>query len=326
VDVARDPRCDRDGDGVDDAVDNCVEIPNPDQADRDGDGIGDACFVATFLGATVGNVANPINTSAQKTITTVENDPESPGANIDGSLCASKVKLDCTGALGDVIGLAHSGTAVAFGRARECSQGGSFVYDVVTGGGKAVRTTDPNGVTSVDTTGTDSRLALCAAALAAAQSASARFAALTPTLTLGDVTVSANAIYTIDARGGAIVNLHSLTLLGPNGASDFPGELDILSNDGDNIVFNIHAQLSVGESAILFFGDTATAVVNMVGHGPAVTIGNAARVFATILAPERTVRTRGKGKEFGGPNLLAVYAKTLALAGEVFVGPEFVGN
>jgi hypothetical protein len=34
---------DADGDGVDDAVDNCPNDPNPGQEDADGDGIGDAC-------------------------------------------------------------------------------------------------------------------------------------------------------------------------------------------------------------------------------------------------------------------------------------------
>ena len=34
---------DRDGDGVPDTHDNCVDTPNPDQEDGDGDGVGDAC-------------------------------------------------------------------------------------------------------------------------------------------------------------------------------------------------------------------------------------------------------------------------------------------
>ncbi|CAA9532866.1 MAG: CBM57 [uncultured Thermomicrobiales bacterium] len=34
---------DADGDGVDDALDNCAAVPNPDQADGDLDGVGDAC-------------------------------------------------------------------------------------------------------------------------------------------------------------------------------------------------------------------------------------------------------------------------------------------
>ncbi|MEC9352363.1 MAG: SdrD B-like domain-containing protein [Planctomycetota bacterium] len=38
-----DPGPDMDGDGVLDAVDNCIRVPNPDQADSNGDGVGDAC-------------------------------------------------------------------------------------------------------------------------------------------------------------------------------------------------------------------------------------------------------------------------------------------
>ncbi|MBL8878930.1 MAG: DUF11 domain-containing protein, partial [Phycisphaerales bacterium] len=34
---------DTDGDGVEDALDNCVDVANPDQADENADGIGDAC-------------------------------------------------------------------------------------------------------------------------------------------------------------------------------------------------------------------------------------------------------------------------------------------
>ena len=34
---------DTDGDGIEDGVDNCVEVANPDQEDMDSDQIGDAC-------------------------------------------------------------------------------------------------------------------------------------------------------------------------------------------------------------------------------------------------------------------------------------------
>jgi hypothetical protein len=34
---------DPDGDGVVSAIDNCPDVPNPDQTDSDGDGVGDAC-------------------------------------------------------------------------------------------------------------------------------------------------------------------------------------------------------------------------------------------------------------------------------------------
>jgi hypothetical protein len=39
----RDIRIDSDGDGIEDDVDNCISVYNPDQYDYDGDGIGDAC-------------------------------------------------------------------------------------------------------------------------------------------------------------------------------------------------------------------------------------------------------------------------------------------
>ena len=34
---------DTDNDGVRDNLDNCIDVPNPDQADTDGDGYGDVC-------------------------------------------------------------------------------------------------------------------------------------------------------------------------------------------------------------------------------------------------------------------------------------------
>lgn len=49
---------DTDGDGVEDARDNCVDVANPDQADTNGNGIGDACEDTTCLGSDILDVTN----------------------------------------------------------------------------------------------------------------------------------------------------------------------------------------------------------------------------------------------------------------------------
>ncbi len=41
---------DRDTDGLVDAADNCIDVPNPDQADSNGNGIGDACEITPPIG------------------------------------------------------------------------------------------------------------------------------------------------------------------------------------------------------------------------------------------------------------------------------------
>ncbi len=51
---------DLDGDGIPDAVDNCLVVSNPDQTDTDGDGIGDACDLTPANDADNGSlVINP---------------------------------------------------------------------------------------------------------------------------------------------------------------------------------------------------------------------------------------------------------------------------
>jgi exopolysaccharide biosynthesis protein len=43
IGLARDPAADFDGDGIPDGMDNCPEVPNPDQLDTDHDGLGNVC-------------------------------------------------------------------------------------------------------------------------------------------------------------------------------------------------------------------------------------------------------------------------------------------
>ena len=58
---------DTDGDGIDDACDNCINTPNPDQADSDNDGIGDLCdsneWVCDYgeVDILINNIKNALN-------------------------------------------------------------------------------------------------------------------------------------------------------------------------------------------------------------------------------------------------------------------------
>lgn len=72
--VLTDP--DVDDDGIDVSVDNCPDIPNPDQADRDDDGIGDACDVCPD---------DPIDADGDGVCDSVDACPEGDdNADIDG--------------------------------------------------------------------------------------------------------------------------------------------------------------------------------------------------------------------------------------------------
>ena len=64
---------DEDGDGIDDAIDNCIAVSNPDQRDHDGDGRGDQCDLCPHLASTsdpdgdgdgVGDACDPRPSSA----------------------------------------------------------------------------------------------------------------------------------------------------------------------------------------------------------------------------------------------------------------------
>ena len=330
---ACDPCTDADGDGFGDPgfpantcpVDDCPNIFDPGQEDRNGDGIGDACFLATLLGATPG-AEGPFKldfaVTAQKSVKTQPKDDGFVGSALDtySSLCTLKARLDCLWNGADVIGLAHSGTAVAFGPARLCEYAAN-VSRVITGGGKATYTTAPNSVGVIDTTGTNPRLGACAAALAAAPAASALLAGLPPTQTLGNIIVGQDQTYHIDAHGGAVVNIQSLTLVGGLTGGQFNhygGDLSIDANPLDNVVINVAGQLAVGSVALIERGSTSssyplTTVINVVGRGPVVLVGEGSSIFAPILAPGRAVRMDGKLSGAGVAYATAVWGRTVTL-------------
>ncbi len=92
---------DSDGDGVADDIDNCPDVPNPDQLDADGDGIGDACDECTDTdGDGFGDPGYAANTCPDDNCPDIAN-PDQADADADG---IGDVCDDCTDTDGDGYG------------------------------------------------------------------------------------------------------------------------------------------------------------------------------------------------------------------------------
>lgn len=323
------PPGDCDDDGVPDAMDNCVEYPNPAQADRDGDGIGDACFLSTILGAGAAETGRPyyeFTLAVEKTATMKSRVGSS--TEVDGSVCAAKVRIDCAYAT-EVVALASSGTAVAFSDGDRCLDTPGVAETVATGGGRVLRSEAGNYVAVVDKTGAHPDVTRCGDCLMAARVASARFAALTPVQTFGNVTVRAGETFTVTAHDGDVLSFDSLTLLSgtPFTFHDEGGQLAIDCGPDDQVVVNVRGRLSVGDHADIYakhgipYGTRSTPViVNVIGRGPAITFARIGYIYASVLAPERSVRMTGDTMGDGATGADSIWAKSTFFAGRVVLG------
>jgi len=100
-----DVQSDADNDGIADALDNCIDVPNPDQSDVDSDGYGDLCD----------NCASIANPDQSDTDGDGIGDPCEPpeGEIINTSKCKSYASSS-TKALGDITGISSSQDCIEF--------------------------------------------------------------------------------------------------------------------------------------------------------------------------------------------------------------------
>lgn len=325
---------DYDHDGLGDGncpFDNCPYRSNPDQTDTDGDGVGDVCYVCAALGG-----ATRWNVLASDAAVIRERGGEHHRTEVTRSMCAGKANLRTFSVSRDLVALANQGTAVAVRRPSWDGDQGSYLNSLggslITGGGKVVGVQYFSQTEVPDTSGTSPRLVECQAAIADALTASAALAARPPTHVFGKVVIKKAEVFTIDATGGAVINMESLTM---SSAREIPYEgpikdciysmdeastLEIISDPGDQVVINV-GRLRLGDCAHLYM---RPALFNVPGPGTPVKIGNQVGQFSEyanpiILAPQRKVDILGSRLDFP-PVLNGVWAQSLKASGYVFLG------
>jgi hypothetical protein len=239
------------------------------------------------------------------------------GSVFDGSVCATRAILQAVSVRGGVApGLGSSPPVIAAAVSKTAigirsfhgegtTAGNYFDGDLLTGGG-GITGTPTEHFGAVDTSGTDPRVERCRDAFDAARAASATFAALAPTLNLGKVYLRRDEVLFIDARGGAVVQLDSLTsdatggrFAGENRLCDRayedghePPRIHIVGNPADEVVINT-PRLGLGSCTQLDI-EVEDVIVNVPGTGPTVRIGygvggDVLHSQLPILAPERNL-------------------------------------
>jgi hypothetical protein len=342
---------DHDGFGVGSCPpDNCPRNANPDQTDSLGNGTGDACRVCAILG----EVANWSAITTQS-LSVRESSGYHETSAFLGPVCTGKATLqnvDVGGAssgfgynVADLVALASGGVAVHAQRPATgcyyCEGFDSIDGPLITGGGRVAGLEnlfiDP---AIPDTSGTHPRLGDCRRAMAAAADASARLAALPPTHVFGNVHIGIGEKVTIDARGGAVIQMDSLRMEGgrqtlfdvdpvvracDSGFDDALSRLQILSNEGDQVVINVPS-LTLGSCAQ---PDMKDGVINVPGSGGSIRVGTQVgygySASPVLLAPGRKVSILGSAIDLP-PTFSAIYAKSLKTTGFVLVENQWGDN
>jgi hypothetical protein len=247
---------------------------------------------------------------------------QDPLGNQLGAVCTSKIKQQDTDVIDFdtfivrpiLVALATRGTAIRMVAAK--NQENDFFTnevqgDIITGGGAIAGLDLESFLYSTDTTGTSPALDACAQAMADIRTGSAALAALPPTQTFGAVRVRTDETVVIDATGGAVIQMDSLTMDDATSryygyekncnaiyaAGHEPARLEIHAGDGDDVVINVN-RLSIGGCTRLLDDRGAglpNVLFNLPGRGARISFGPEAGTegAAGVLAPDRTLTLTG---------------------------------
>ena len=268
------------------------------------------------------------------------------GVEIAGSVCTTRAVIQLAdleprayATQANLVALKATGAAIGFHKPTFARRGALFDEnsisgDVVTGGGAVHGPPDyVEGVT--DTSGSHAAVADCRQAMADAQQASDTFAAMPTTQILGDVVVPLGETRTIDATGGAVIQIDSLVLQDAplHRAYGYPGDcynvpaqagLEFVSNPGDPVIVNVH-ELTVGNCAYITGGYGMETIINVPGRGPRVRIGVQADLSSgpNVLAPQRSLTTGG-GLTDTATYLDRLWVKSAVLSGYTAINDDEV--